>query len=53
MDTTLSLAQGLWAAAATGVVIGAYLLGKVVGSDEERKRIVRVKANIDKTRRAS
>jgi len=31
----------------------AYLMGKVVGADEERKRIVRSKANTDKTRRAS
>lgn len=53
MSTTVSIAQATLAALAAGVVVFAYLLGKTVGADEERKRIVRSKANIDKTRRAT
>ena len=53
MSDTISIAQGVFASVAAAAVVFAYLLGKTVGADEERARIVRSKRNTDKTRRAS
>jgi hypothetical protein len=49
----ITFAQGAWAILITAVIISAYLLGKTVGADQERARIVASKRNTDKTRRAS
>lgn len=53
MSNSLTLVQGAWALLSAGAVVFAYLLGKTVGADHERARIVASKRNTDKTRRAS
>jgi hypothetical protein len=50
---TLSFVQGVYALAATGAVVFAYLMGKTVGANEERARIIARKRNTDRTRRAT
>ena len=49
----LSIVQGVFASIAAAAIVFAYFMGKAVGADEERARIVASKRNTDKTRRAS
>lgn len=53
MSNSLSFAQAIIPIAICGWTILAYQLGKSVGADHERQRIVASKRNTDKTRRAT
>ncbi len=53
MSHSIDIVYGVIASVAAASIVTAYLVGKIVGADEERKRIVRVKANLTKSGRQS